>query len=168
MKTILIILSGFLLTSCWPTSVSFVDGSMPEEWKTFSVKNLEGISANIPLEYPANLSETLKDAIQNGSRLTLNTNPEESEVSIEGKIMSYLISPIALQEGDNAAQNKLTISVSFDIFISKPEEDQMNLTSTRFATYDSNQDLSSIEAQLLEEINEQIVQDVINKLMSNW
>mgnify|MGYP003318299750 FL=1 len=44
----------------------------------------------------------------------------------------------------------------------------MKLTSTRFADYDSSTDLSSVENQLLDEINEQIVQDVINKLLSNW
>ena len=44
----------------------------------------------------------------------------------------------------------------------------MKLTSTRFIDYDSKSDLSSIETQLLEEINTQVVQDVINKLLSNW
>ena len=78
------------------------------------------------------------------------------------------MSPIALQEGDNAAKNRLTISTQFTIFIQKPEESIMKLTSTRFADYDSNTDLSSVENQLLDEINEQIVQDVINKLLSNW
>jgi hypothetical protein len=44
----------------------------------------------------------------------------------------------------------------------------MTLTSTRFADYDSNLDLTTVESQLLEEINKQIVQDVINKILSNW
>ena len=44
----------------------------------------------------------------------------------------------------------------------------MKLTSTRFVDYDSNTDLTSIESQLLEEIDQQIVQDIINKLLSNW
>ena len=120
-----------LLTSCWPVSVSLIDkGSMPEEWKTFSVKTFNNKAPNAPL--------------------------------------NYNLSPIALQEGDNAAKNRLTISTQFTIFIQKPEESIMKLTSTRFADYDSNSDLSSVENQLLEEINEQIVQDVINKLLSNW
>lgn len=158
-----------LLYSCWPSSVSFVDkGSMPEEWKTFFVKTLDNNAPNAPLSYSANLSEDIKDGIQSSTRLTLDSSPDTSQVIIEGRISGYSVAPIALQEGDNAAQNKLTISVSFDIFISEPEEDQMTLTSTRFATYDSGADLTSIEESLLSEINEQIVQDVINKLLSNW
>jgi hypothetical protein len=62
----------------------------------------------------------------------------------------------------------LTVTVSFTIFISAPKEEEMKLTSTRFADYDSNLDFSTVEAQLLEEINQQIMQDLINKLFSNW
>jgi hypothetical protein len=44
----------------------------------------------------------------------------------------------------------------------------MKLTSSRFIDYDSNTDLASVEQDLMRQINEQIVQDVINKLLSNW
>ena len=44
----------------------------------------------------------------------------------------------------------------------------MELTSSRFVDYDATLDLASNENDLLEEINKQIVQDVINKLFSNW
>ena len=90
------------------------------------------------------------------------------EIVIEGTIKSYTVIPVAVQEGDNASKNRLTISAQFTIEVSAPEEDQMNLTSTRFIDYDSNTDLASVENQLLEEISRQIVQDVINKLNSNW
>ncbi|MES2588218.1 MAG: LPS assembly lipoprotein LptE [Bacteroidota bacterium] len=163
---------GFLLvlSSCWPTSISFKDkGSMPEEWHFFSVKTLENNAPNSPLSYPANLSEAIKDGVQNNTRLKLNSgNVSTSEVQIEGVITNYAITPIALQEGDVAAKNRLTISASFSIFIKKPKEDEMKLTSTRFFDYDSNSDFNSVEANLIEEINKQIVQDVINKLLSNW
>ena len=163
----LIVLIG--LTGCWPSSVSFIDtGSMHEEWKTFSVKTLENDAPNTPISYAALLSEKLKDGVQNNTRLLLNPVLGKGEVSIEGKISSYTIIPVAIQEGDNSAKNRLTISVQFTIFITAPEEDKMTLTSTRFIDYDSNTDLASQEATLLDEISTQIVQDVINKLLSNW
>ena len=157
-----------LLASCWPSRISFVDGTMPEEWKTFYVKTLDNNAPNTPLSYSATLSENLKDGIQNNTRLLLNTDATKAEIEIEGVIMNYAITPVALQEGDNAAQNRLTVAVSFNIFISQPEEDNMTLISSRFIDYDSNTDLGIVETQLLEEVNGQIVQDVINKLLSNW
>ena len=163
----LIVLIG--LTGCWPSSVSFIDtGSMPEEWKTFSVKTLENEAPNTPISYAALLSEKLKDGVQNNTRLLLNPVVGKGEISIEGKISSYTIIPVAIQEGDNSAKNRLTISVQFTIFITAPEEEKMTLTSTRFVDYDSDTDLASQETTLLDEISTQIVQDVINKLLSNW
>lgn len=169
MRYFLLLTLSFSLFSCWPTSVSFVDkGSMPEEWKVFSVKTLENNAANAPLSYPANLSETIKSGIQNNTRLKLSTEANSGEVQIEGIVVNYSISPIALQEGDVAAKNRLTVVVDFNIYIKKPKEEEMKLTSTRFFDYDSNQDFGSVEAELISEINKQIVQDVINKLLSNW
>ncbi|MDX2361066.1 MAG: LPS assembly lipoprotein LptE [Crocinitomicaceae bacterium] len=168
MRYILFIATLSLLTSCWPSSVSFIDGSMPEEWQSFYISNLKNTAPNAPLSYPMDLSEKIKDGIQNGTRLTLSPTPKDAEVVIEGSVVNYSVVPIALQEGENAAQNKLTITASFEIFISAPEEDKMTVTSTRFTTFESSQDLSSVEATLLEEINDQIVQDLISKLLSNW
>lgn len=162
------LLMQLLFSSCWPTRVGFVDGSMPPEWQQFSLKTLENNAPNAPLSYAANLSESIKDGIQNNTRLALVGDPKKAQVQIEGEITNYSITPIALQEGDNAAQNRLTISVKFDVFITAPEEDKMTLVSNRYVDYSSTQDLSSVEATLLEEINSQIVQDVINKLLSNW
>ena len=158
-----------MLTSCWPTSVAFVDkGGMPEEWETFFVTNLENNAANTPLSYDAELSELIRDGVQNNSRLTLNQNGDEAEVNITGSITNYSITPIALQEGDNASQNRLTVTVQFEILVSKPEEDIMTLSSSRFIDYDSGTDLATVESDLLTEVSSQIVQDVLNKLMSNW
>jgi hypothetical protein len=169
MKFLLFLSIALLLSACWPSSVSFIDnGSMPEEWKTFSVRTLENNAPNTPISYAPQLSEQLKDGIQNNTRLLLNPETGKGEVYVEGKINTYSVTPVAIQEGDNSAQNRLTISVQFTIFVSAPKEEKMNLTSTRFVDFDSNTDLATVERTLLEEINTQIVQDVINKLLSNW
>jgi hypothetical protein len=169
MKFLLFLPIALLLSACWPSSVSFIDnGSMPEEWKTFSVRTLENNAPNTPISYAPQLSEQLKDGIQNNTRLLLNPETGKGEVYVEGKINTYSVTPVAIQEGDNSAQNRLTISVQFTIFVSAPKEEKMNLTSTRFVDFDSNTDLATVERTLLEEINTQIVQDVINKLLSNW
>lgn len=167
-KFLAIALLFFGLTSCWPVRVSFVDGSMPEEWKSFTVKTLENNTGNAPLSYNATLTESIKDGIQNNSRLNLEDNAENAEVNVEGIITSYTITPVALQEGDAAAQNRLTVTCQFEIFITQPEEDIMELTSSRFIDYDATTDLGTVENDLLSEVTDQIVQDVLNKLFSNW
>ncbi len=163
---IIILLS---LGSCWPTSISFKDtGSMPEEWKTFSISPLENNAPNAPISYSAQLADEIRDGIQNNTRLKLSTTPNSGEIRIEGVITSYSISPIALQPGDNAAKNRLTINSNYKIHILAPKEQEMMVSCSRFSDYNSSQDLGSIETELLKDINKQIVQDIINKLLSNW
>lgn len=169
MRIFLISALLIFLSSCWPTSVSFKDsGSMPEEWKTFSVKTLEVNAANCPLNYAPLLTEQLKDGIQNNTRLLLNTQFGKGEINIEGVVNSYNVAPLAIQGNDNASKNRLTISVGFQINATKPKEESFNLVSTRFVDFDASVNLAAVESKLLEEINTQVIQDVINKLLSNW
>lgn len=156
------------LSSCWPSRVSFIDGSLPEDWKTFYVVTLENNSSNTPLNYPVDLSEKIKDGVQNNTRLQLNQNEGDSDVLIEGVIQSYNITPVAVQEGDFASKNRLTVSVQFTILTRKPEEKESKLSSTKFIDYSANTDLGVVENTLLAEVSEQIVQDVLNKLLANW
>lgn len=157
-----------VLFGCWPSSVSFKDaGSMPEEWKSFSVEMIENSAPNCPLSYGPQLTERIKDAVQNNTRLALNTD-NGGEIEISGNITAYNVAPIAIQQDDNASQNRLTIRINFQININAPETETMPLSVSRFADFESNVNLASVESQLIEDINEQISQDVINKLLSNW
>lgn len=169
MKIFLLAIIALLFTSCWPTSLSFKDGSVPPEWKRFMVTTLENKAANAPISYSAELSELIKDGIQNRVGLTLvSSESDDPQITVTGTVLSYDVTPLSLQENASEVKNRLTIRSSFQIFISAPEEDVMELSSSRFADFDASQDVGAIQQQLLEEINEQIVQDVLNKLLSNW
>lgn len=174
MKTISCILAILLLslTSCWPTSVSFNDtGSLHACLKHFQLDQLEIAAANAPINYPIELTEAIKAGVQNNTKLLLSSDKKAPQVTMFGKITNYSITPIALQQGDNASQNRLTVSVMIDIQFDCPNDNyshEMKMTSTRFADYDAIQDISIVESQLLSEINTQIVQDVINQILSNW
>ncbi|MFM8242175.1 MAG: LPS assembly lipoprotein LptE, partial [Crocinitomicaceae bacterium] len=90
------------------------------------------------------------------------------EVYIEGIVNNYQVMHIAIQNNNSAAQNRLTIGVQFNINISAPKTETMNLIATRFADFNASTNLASVENQLLEDINTQLAQDLINKLLGNW
>lgn len=167
-KVTLIFIVAVFFSSCWPSSIGFRDsGSMPEEWKSFTVEMIENNAPNCPLSYGPILTEILKDGIQNNTRLILNTEGE-GELVLTGRIADYNVAPIAIQANDNATQNRLSIRVQFELIINSPENQNVKFSSTRFADFDSNVNLASVESQLIVDINEQVSQDVINKLLSNW
>lgn len=169
MKSILFMSILLLLTACWPTSISFRDGSVPPEWNRFVVHTFENNASNAPISYSSDLTELVKDAIQNRVGLTLVTSEaDDPQVIVFGTVDSYHITPLSLQDNVAEVKNRLTVRASFDIFITEPEEEEMKLSSSRFVDFDASQDVGSIQNQLLEEISDQIVQDLINKLLSNW
>lgn len=169
MKIITLFVSFVLLTACWPTSISFRDGSVPPEWKRFVVNTLENKAPNAPISYSSELTELVKDAIQNRIGLTLvSDESDDPQIVVMGAVDGYSITPLSLQDNTAEVKNRLTIRASFEIYISSPKEEVMELNSSRFADFDASQDVGSIQTQLLEEINDQIVQDVLNKLLSNW
>ena len=169
MKILLIISILFTLSSCWPTSVSFNDtGSMPPEWKHFSLSNLENNAPNSPINFTGFLSDKIRDGIQNNTRLKLSTTPNSGEVRLEGIISNYVITPIAIQAGDNVAKNRLTVTCNIKINITSPKEMELTVSSSRFADYPTDKNFSEVESDLNELISQQIVQDVINKILSNW
>ena len=168
-RFIYIFFNLFILCGCWPTSVSFKDGSVPDEWKRFMIETLESDAANAPLSYAPQLTEELKDAVQNRVGLRLvSAESEDPQVIITGKVQNYDVAPVAVQGDDVAAKNRLTVTAVFEIFISQPEEDVMEVRASRFVDFDSNVDVGTVQNQLFDEINEQIIQDVLNKLLSNW
>lgn len=168
-RVILYITLIMMLVGCYPTSLSFRDGSVPPEWKRFMVNAIENKAANAPISYTSQLGELIKDGIQNQVGLTLvNNESEDPQITVTGTISAYTVTPLSLQDNNTEVKNRLTIRGHFEIFISVPKEEIMKLNVARFADFDASQDVGAIQSVLLEEINEQIVQDVINKLLSNW
>ena len=157
------------LTACWPTVfLSPNDNSYPEECKQFYIFPIEVASPTAPSNYGANLSEQLRSGLQNNTKLKLANKLEDAQVQITGVIRSYSTAPSAIQQNDQVAQNRLTVSVQFTIVTPSKGLEEMQLVSTRFADYPANTSLVDVENQLLEEINQQVTQDLINKLLSNW
>lgn len=158
-----------LLTSCWPTVfMNPSDSSFPEEWKKFYIVPMEMTSATAPASYPAHLSESIRSGIQNNTRLKLASKLDDAQVQISGIVTGYSTSPVAIQQNDNAAKNRLSITVSYTITTPTKGLEEIKFSSTRFSDYESSQQLVDVETKLIEEINQQLVQDVINKILSNW
>jgi outer membrane lipopolysaccharide assembly protein LptE/RlpB len=169
MRAFLFIAMLALFTSCWPESFSFRDtGGMPVEWTSFTIQNLENSAPNCPLSFAPLLTEKLKDGVQNNTRLVLNTQQGAGEVNIEGGITAYQVQPVAIQGSDNASSNRLTMTLALKIKIKAPKEEEWQMVSTRFADFAATSNLADVEQKLFAEISEQMVQDLINKLYSNW
>ena len=65
-------------------------------------------------------------------------------------------------------KTRLTISVKVNYTNTIDESQNFSQTFSHYADFDSAQDLSSVEIELIEEIVEVLSENIFNKALANW
>ena len=140
--------------------------SIPPDAKTVSVDYFPN---NAPLVQPT-LSQSLTEALKD--RFVAETNlgviNELGDLHFEGSITNYVINPVAIQGNETAALNRLTVTVYVKFTNKIDNKFNYETSFSAYEDYDSSQDLSSIEEELIGLINVQLVEDIFNKAVINW
>ena len=160
--SILMVMSS--LTSCGLYSFNGV--SISPEVKTVSVDFFENRASIIVPSLSQSFTETLRDKFINETNLELVQ--KNGDLQFLGDITRYSISAIARTGSQTTAQSRLTVTVQVEFVNKKNEKEGWKQSFTKFENYDSNIDLSSVEDQLIETINYQIVEAIFNKAVVNW
>ena len=145
---------------------------------TFSGASISPEIKNIKINYFINEAENLKANLDRDitQKLTdfiieqtdLSVNNDNYEIEINGKIISYDITPISISSSDFANQNRLSISVNIDFKNYVNEKENYNQKFTRYVDYKSDQNIEEIESELNDQIIEEICIDIFNKTFVNW
>ncbi len=162
MKTIISVFIFVTFTGCY----SFKGISIAPEVNTFSISTFEVQALNAPPNIDQIFTEDLRNKILNESRLNLTT--ANADVQFSGAITEYRISPVAARPDEVAERNRLEISVSVNYVSLMNEEDNWTQKFNRFEEYGNDQDLTSIQDNLIQLINDQLVEDIFNKAFNNW
>mgnify|MGYP000232879333 CR=1 FL=1 len=165
MKRFLAILVTLIsIVSCGVVQYGMIDGSIDAD--TFSVEIFEEQDANAPSGYGATYTDYLKDYVI--SRTKLDLKNEGADIELFGKVTFFNTSPVAVQSESGAALNRLTVTINVTAINNVNEEQSFEQNFSQFSDFEAGQDLISVQDELLEDINEKLSQDVINKLTSNW
>ncbi len=140
--------------------------SISPDAKTINIRYFQKTAALGPSSLSQTFTEKLKDKFLTGTSLAF-TNAN-GDLTLEGNITAYNVSPQAIQTNEIAAQNRLSISVNVKFTNLKDEKQNFETTFTRYADFQSSINLSSIESELISQINEQLVDDIFNKAAVNW
>lgn len=144
----------------------FTQGTKAADEKTVSVQFFQ---VNASLAKPTAgqvFTEALKDIMQSQGKLQLVN--KGGDLNFEGAITGYSVAPVSLQAGDQAAANRLTMTVNVKFTNEKDEKKSFESSFSRFADFPSSQNLSSVEDDLIKNITDQIVQDIFNRAIGNW
>ena len=154
-----------LLTGC-RMSVSLTGGTVDPRAKTVAITTFQNNASLVNPTLSQSFTTALKDKIQGQTPLTIVATNGDYE--LEGEIVNYNVSPVAIQGNETAAMNRLTISVRVRFTNSFDDTQNFDQTFSRYADYSSTQNLSSVEATLVSEINDALTDDIFNKAFVNW
>ncbi len=140
--------------------------SIAPDVKTISIRFFQKTAGLGPASLGQTFTESLKDKFISQTNLSLVDR--DATLTLEGNIPGYTIMPLAIQANELAAQNRLSISVNVKFTNLKDEKQNFESTFTRFADFESTLNISSVEDQLIKQINDQIIDDIFNKAVINW
>ncbi|MES2730502.1 MAG: LptE family protein [Bacteroidota bacterium] len=139
--------------------------------KTISINNFYNEAAGGPPNMSQSLTEKLKEYYQRNS--TLKISNVEGDLQLQGAIVSYTLSPIAIaaqQPGqvDQAALNRLTIRVKAKFENTKDDSQNFDTDFSFYQDFPQSQNLTDVEGRIVPVILDQIVLDIFNKSVANW
>ena len=152
------------LASC-RVNYSFTGGD-PGNARTMSVDLFQ---TGAPLASPnvaQVCTETVRDLLLAQTPLKLART--EGDVQYTGTIVGYDVQPVSIQANESAALNRLTITLNVVYVHTLDPTKNTTFTVSRFADYNSTQDLVTVEEQLVRVISNQLAQDIFDRTLGNW
>lgn len=167
MKKILFLLLLSLMASSCRISYSFRTASIDYELtKTLMIAHFVNQS---PLVYPPleqRFNEEMKDMFTRNTRLQMVN--QNGDMEIEGEIVGYELTPLAVQEDAFASETKLTMTVRMRFRNNKTDAPQIEERISANRTFSSNTVFDSVQDQLMGELIDEIVDQIFNATMANW
>lgn len=155
---------SILLSACG--IYSFTGASISPDAETVSIGYFQNNATMVQPTLSNSMTESLKD--QFTSQTNLSLIDASGDLRFQGEISGYKIKPIAIQANETAAQNRLTISVKVTFTNTLDENQNYSQTFSHYADFDSSQDLSSVETELIDQIVIVLSENIFNKAVANW
>lgn len=167
MKKIVIILLAYIIVSqSCKVNYTLSGASIAPEVETVSVQHFVNRAPLGVANMEQYITNELKDKFKSQTRLT--TVNDAGDLNFEGEIVDFSTKPMAITQNETAAQNRLTIAVRVKFTNEVEPKYNFDQTFSQYEDYDSDQDLASVEQELMEKIVEKLIEDIFNKSVVNW
>ncbi|HUH28373.1 LptE family protein [Gelidibacter sp.] len=163
---ILVLISSIgLFSGCG--NYSFTGISLPAGTTTYQVNYFQNDAPLIEPGLERTFTNSLADLIQNQTSLQLVTSG--GDITYEGEITEYRISPTTATADNTAAQNRLTIGVRLRFYDRHNPDEDLTQQFSFFYDYPGQAQLVGAQKDAaIAEIFERITQDILNATLGKW
>ena len=158
-------LTAMLVHSCG--IYSFTGTSIQPDVKTVTINYFEYRALKVNPSLSNQITEALQEKFLKLTKLELVDM--DGDLEITGAVTGYDVKATAVTANEQAAQNRLTVTVKIEFINRKfPEESLENKSFSAYQDFDATQSLDAVEATLCEDIVEQLCEDIFNGTVANW
>lgn len=165
-KLLSILFLGSLLMAC---SISYKFTGASIDYNLTKTLQVSHFVNQAPLVYPpleSQFNEALKDMFTRNTRLQFVE--QNGDMEIEGEIVGYELTPLAVAEDQFASETRLTMNVRMRFRNNKMPGQDKEETISANRTFSSNTNLTDVQDQLIKELTDEIVDQIFNSTMANW
>jgi hypothetical protein len=140
--------------------------NLNKEIKTVTVEYIENKASIVNPQLSQLLTEKFRNKFLKETSLKMVS--ENADLQFKGTITNYNVTNAAQQGGNTVATNRLTIVVQMKCTNTKDPEQNYDMAFEKFADFSGDQTLTAVEARLVGEISDLLVQEMYNKAVLNW
>ncbi|MEI7501957.1 MAG: LptE family protein [Paludibacter sp.] len=144
------------------------NGSSIDYSKTKSI-SISDFPNTAELIYPPlsqEFTETLRDSYSKQTRLQLLK--KGGDMHLEGEIVGYQLTPMAISADSYSSETKLTITIKVRFSNSKNPEDDFEKSYSAFQNFDSNRMLTDVQDELMKIMVAEIADNIYNDTVAKW
>lgn len=160
---------SLLLNSCY----TFSGASIHPEAKTIQIPTFPNRSSYVN----PNLSQEFTIALQDRfiQRTKLNLTDTQADMLVSGEIMSYEVSSVNVQAGnqtnnnsESSAQNRLTMSVQVQYESKKEPEKNFQRTFSDYVDFEGTKTIDQAINELTPLLNKRLIDQIFNAIAVDW
>ncbi len=145
---------------------SFTGASIPAGAKTMSIHYFPNKADIVEPTLSAVFTNALRDRFT--SQTNLKMVEKNGDINLEGAIVSYTTTPVAIQGDQTAALNRLTISVRVHYTSKQDPSKDFETTFTQYRDYPATKNFNSVKTDLIKQIVDDLTDNIFNKALANW
>jgi hypothetical protein len=160
-----LVVAAFMFGSCG--IYSFTGTSIQPDVKTVTINYFEYKALKVNPSLSNQMTEALQDKFLKLTKL--EQVDMDGDLEILGAVTGYDVKATAVTANEQAAQNRLTVTVKVTFINRKyPEDDFQDKSFSAYADFDAMQSLDAVESTLCDEIVEKLCEDIFNATVAQW
>lgn len=135
-------------------------------YKTIAIGDFQNRAALVYPPLYQEFNDKLKNAYANQTRLQIV--PQNGDYNIEGAIVGYSLQQLAVGSDGFSAQTRLIMSVNVRFSNTKNSQEDFDRNFSAQKEFPASTSFESVQAQLVTEMVDEIVDQIFNATVASW